>query len=47
MIVSVVLVWTSFPGPEDLKSVCILVNSMRSICSGQIFPTLTQRFMEW
>lgn len=45
MIVSVVLVLTSFPGPEDQKSVYVLENSMRSICSGQISPT--QRLMEW
>lgn len=37
MIVSVDLVLTSFPGP-DQKSVHVLENSVRSICSGQIFP---------
>lgn len=37
MIESIVLVLTSFPGSEDQKSVHVLENNMRSICSGQIF----------
>lgn len=36
--VSAVVELTSFPGPEDQKSVHVLENSVRSICSGQIFP---------